>query len=65
MPQHHRLVDLGLAEPGALLAGGEDLHRHLLSAPLAAPHLAEAALADALLEDYGSGDGPLDQQRQP
>lgn len=62
--QHHRLVDLSLAEPGALLAGGEDLHGHFLPAPLAPPHLAETALSDALLEDDGSGDGPLDQQRQ-
>lgn len=64
MPQHHRLVDLSLAEPRAFLPGGEDLNGHLLPAPLAPPHLAEAPLPDALLEDDGPGNGPLDQQRQ-
>lgn len=62
--QHHSLVDLSLAEPGALLTGGEDLHSHLLPTPLTPPHFPETPLSDALLEDDGPGDGPLDQQRQ-
>ena len=65
VPQHDRLVDLGLPEPGALLPGREDLDGDLLAAPLPPPHLAEAPLPDALLQDDGPGDGPLDQQRQP
>lgn len=59
--QHDCLVDLGLAEPRALLTGREDLDRHLLVSPLPPPHLAEAALPDALLEDDGPGYGPLYQ----
>lgn len=62
--QHHRLVNLSLAEPGALLTGGEDLHRHLLPTPFPPPNLPEAALPYAFLEDDGPGDGPLHQQRQ-
>ncbi len=62
--QHHSLVDLSLAEPGALLTGGEDLHGHLLTTPFTPPHLPKTPLPDALLEDDGSGNGPLDQERQ-
>lgn len=62
--QHDCLVDLGLAEPRALLTGREDLDRHLLVSPLPPPHLAEAALPDALLEYDGPGYGPLNQQGQ-
>ena len=65
MPQHDGLVDLSLTEPGALLPGREDLHGHVLAAPLPPPHLAEAALPHALLQHDGPRDGPLDQQRQP
>lgn len=65
VPQHHGLIDLSLSEPGALLSGGEDLDGHLLSSPLAPPHLPEAALPNALLQDDGPGDGPLHQQRKP
>lgn len=59
--QHDSLVDLGLPEPGALLAGGEDLHGHFLPTPLPPPHLPEAALPDALLQDDGPGNGTLHQ----
>lgn len=62
--QHYGLIDLGFAEPRALFARGEDLHRHFFTAPLAPPHLAKTSFADALLKDDGSGDGPLDEQRQ-
>lgn len=64
VPQHDSLVDLCLSEPGALLSRGENLHRNLLATPFPPPNFAKAALPDALLEDDGSGDGSLDQQRQ-
>lgn len=60
--QHHRLVDLRLAEPGALLSRRENLDSHLLAAPFTAPHLTKAPLPDAFLEDDSSGDCSLDQQ---
>lgn len=64
MPQHHRLVDLRLAEPRALLAAREDLHRHILAAPPAAPHLPEPALADHLDQLDLARNRTLHQQRQ-
>lgn len=64
VPEHDGLVDLGLPKPRAFLSGGEDLDGHLLSSPLAPPHLSEAALPDALLQDDGSGYSPLHQQRE-
>ena len=39
MPKQHRVVDLRLSEPGLLISGGEDLHSHTLTLPLASPHL--------------------------
>lgn len=62
--EHGRLVDLSLAEPGSLLPGRKDLHRHVAASPASAPHLSKAAFPDDLLEDDGSGHGPLDKQRQ-
>ena len=60
--EHDGLIDLCLAEPRALLPRREDLDRHVLATPLPPPHLAEAALPDALLQHDGPGDGPLDEQ---
>ena len=62
--QHDGLVDLSLAEPGALLTRGEDLYCYFLSSPLSPPHLPEATLAYAFLQDDGPGYGPLHQQRK-
>lgn len=64
MSQHDSLVDLSLTEPGALLAGREDLHSHLLTTPFTPPYLPKTPFPNAFLEDDGPGDGPLDQQRQ-
>lgn len=64
VPQHDGLVDLCLSEPGALLSRGENLHGNLLAAPFTPPHFTKASLPDAFLEDDGSGDSSLDQQRQ-
>jgi hypothetical protein len=65
VPHEDRLVDLGLAEPGCLLEGEEDLDRDLLAAPTGEPDLAVAALAHALGQGQLLGDGPLDEERQP
>lgn len=59
MTKHDSLVDLRLAEPRALLSGGEDLHCHLFSTPAPPPHLSKSPLPYALLEDDGPGNGPL------
>ena len=56
MPQQHRLIELGLAEPARLLGGEEDLDGDVLAAPLRLPHLAVAALADALQQRDLFGD---------
>lgn len=64
MAEHGCLVDLSLAEPGSLLSGRKDLHRHVAASPASAPHLSEATFPDDFLEDDGSGHGPLDKQRQ-
>ena len=42
MPEHDGLVDLGLSEPGLLVAGREDLDGDVLAAPTSAPHFAES-----------------------
>lgn len=57
--QHHGLVDLSLPEPGALLPRGEDLDGDVLAPPAAAPHLAEAALADDVHQLDLTSDGAL------
>lgn len=62
--EHGCLVDLSLAEPGSLLSGRKDLHRHVSAPPASAPHLSKATFPDDFLEDDGSGHGPLDKQRQ-
>lgn len=64
VPQHDRLVDLGLSEPGALLPGREDLDRHVSAAPLPSPHLPKAAFSYDLLQNDGPGHGPLHKQWQ-
>lgn len=64
MAEHGRLVDLSLAEPGSLLPGRKDLHRHVAASPASAPHLSKATFPNDFLEDDGSGDRPLDKQRQ-
>lgn len=64
MPQHHSLVDLCLTEPGTLLSRRENLHCYLLTAPFTPPHFTKTPLPYALLQDDGSGYGPLNQQWQ-
>lgn len=64
MSEHDRLIDLCLTEPGSLVSRGEDLHRYILSPPLAPPHLSKAPFANTLLQDNGPSYGSLDQQRQ-
>lgn len=64
MPEHDCLVDLSLSEPGALLPGREDLHRHVSAAPLPAPHLPKTTFSDDLLQNDGPGHGPLHKQWQ-
>ena len=44
MSQQHRVVDLGLSEPGLLVSGGEDFHGDALSLPLTPPHFTVTAL---------------------
>uniref|UniRef100_A0A182J3S4 Uncharacterized protein n=1 Tax=Anopheles atroparvus TaxID=41427 RepID=A0A182J3S4_ANOAO len=61
----HRLVDFRLPEPGRLLGGEEDLHGHLLVAPLRQPHLTVAALAHRVHHVDLLGDRALHQQGQP
>lgn len=39
MPQQHRVVDLRLSEPRLLISRGEDFNGHVLTLPLAPPHL--------------------------
>lgn len=65
MTQHDGLVDLGLAEPGALLSGGEYLDGHVLAAPAPPPDLAEATLAYDVGQLDLASDRPLHQQGQP
>ena len=57
--QHQRVVELHLAEERRLLDRAEDLDRHLAAAPLAAEHLAKAAVADSLQELHLSRDRSL------
>lgn len=64
MAEHDGLIDFRLTEPGALLSGREDLHRHITTSPAPSPHLPKTPFANDLLEDYCSGHGPLDKQRQ-
>lgn len=44
MPQQHRVVDLGLSEPGLLVSGRENLDGNVLSLPLTPPHFTITAL---------------------
>ena len=44
MAEHDGLVDLGLAEPGVLVAARKDLDRDRLAAPRTAPDFAESAI---------------------
>lgn len=60
--QHDGLIDVCLPKPRPLVPGGEDLHGHVLPSPLPSPHLAEATLANGLLQDDGARYGPLHQQ---
>ena len=64
MTEHDGLIDLSLTEPGALFSGWEDLHCHIAPPPTSAPHLSKTPLSNDLLQDDGSGHGPLDKQRQ-
>lgn len=64
VPQHHRLVDLGLAEPGSLLPRAEDLHGDVLATPTTAPNLAKATFADRLHQLDLARYAPLYQKRQ-
>lgn len=45
MPQLHRVVDLGLPEPGLFVPGGEDLDGDALPHPRPPPHFPIAAFA--------------------
>ena len=60
MPHQDRLVDLGLPEPGRLLAGEEHLDSHLLPPPAAQPHLAVPPLPHLPHHLDLLSDGPLD-----
>lgn len=64
MAEHGSLIDLSLAEPGSLLSGRKDLHRHVAASPAPAPHLSKATFPNDFLENDGPGHGPLDKQRQ-
>lgn len=64
MSEHDSLINLCFTEPGPLVPGGEDLHRHVLSSPLAPPHFTKSTLSDGLLQDNGPSYGSLDQQWQ-
>lgn len=44
VPQHDRLVYLGLSEPGALFSRGEYFYCDVLTPPSASPDLPKAAL---------------------
>ena len=41
VPEHDRLVDLALPEPGLLVAAVEDLHGHVLAAPVTEHHFSK------------------------
>lgn len=64
MPQHHRLVNFGLPEPGPLLARAENLDSDILAPPTTTPDLAEATLSDRFHELDLAGYTPLYQERQ-
>lgn len=65
MSEHDSLINLCFTEPRPLVPGGEYLHRHILSSPLAPPDLTKSSLSNGFLQDNGPSYGPLDQQRQP
>ncbi len=48
LPEHDRLVDVRLPEPGFLVSTGEYLDGDVLAPPVASPHLAVPPLTHTL-----------------